>query len=417
MRIAIVIHDLEILGGAQKVAVVLASLLHQKGHSVTLIVPGVISPYLNDSLAAGVKIRKLRIPSARLWLLQSFIAAVRLMKLFGEFDVINPHNYPAHIWVHWASLLSRQKGYLIWYCQEPYRKLYSPSEPEGAHSPNGKTAAPADQTSFHRSNLLSSFLLGGKHLLDRYFDAKAEKYMNRSLVNSKYSSSWYREIYRRQPTVLYPSIVDSTQTESETNRKTFVVGVISRLEKDKNIQSVIEAMSILLQKEMTGDREICCEIAGEGSMLDQLKALTVELGCEASVRFLGALTDQELSEFYDNCDVLIFVPLNEPFGLVALEASAHGKPVIASWNGGPSEIITDKESGLLVNPRDPAEIARAVLYLYGSPRECVEMGRKGKAIWQRKFSKEVFVAAFEAIVNEASSTHLETQCQEVEEAI
>lgn len=82
------------------------------------------------------------------------------------------------------------------------------------------------------------------------------------------------------------------------------------------------------------------------------------------VRFLGNLPDDELSDVYDRADIFAMTSVNhghsiEGFGLVYLEAAAHGLPVVAHDVGGVSEAVVDGVTGLLVPPDRPAQLAAA----------------------------------------------------------
>jgi phosphatidylinositol alpha-1,6-mannosyltransferase len=85
---------------------------------------------------------------------------------------------------------------------------------------------------------------------------------------------------------------------------------------------------------------------------------------DLTVRFLGNLPDEELSEVYDRADIFAMTSVNhghsiEGFGLVYLEAAAHGLPVVAHDVGGVSEAVLDGVTGLLVPPDRPAQLAAA----------------------------------------------------------
>lgn len=85
---------------------------------------------------------------------------------------------------------------------------------------------------------------------------------------------------------------------------------------------------------------------------------------DLTVRFLGNLPDQELADVYERADIFAMTSVNhrhsvEGFGLVYLEASAHGLPIVAHDVGGVSEAVINNVTGLLVPPNRPAQLAAA----------------------------------------------------------
>ena len=85
---------------------------------------------------------------------------------------------------------------------------------------------------------------------------------------------------------------------------------------------------------------------------------------DLTVRFLGNIPDHELSTVYEGADIFAMTSINhghsvEGFGLVYLEAAAHGLPVVAHEVGGVAEAVQDNVTGLLVPPNRPAQLAAA----------------------------------------------------------
>ncbi|HVU24456.1 MAG TPA: glycosyltransferase family 4 protein [Opitutus sp.] len=85
---------------------------------------------------------------------------------------------------------------------------------------------------------------------------------------------------------------------------------------------------------------------------------------DLAVRFLGNIPDDELSRLYERADIFAMTSVNhghsiEGFGLVYLEASAHGLPIVAHDVGGVSEAVLDDVTGILVPPHRPAQLAAA----------------------------------------------------------
>ncbi|MGE5408212.1 MAG: glycosyltransferase family 4 protein [Syntrophothermus sp.] len=91
----------------------------------------------------------------------------------------------------------------------------------------------------------------------------------------------------------------------------------------------------------------------------------------------------------------------EPFGIVALEAGAAGKAVIASDTGGLRDVVSDGETGLLLPAGEPAPLRDALARLYGDPALCARMGEAARARVAALFSAAAVVPAFEAAYAEA----------------
>jgi len=93
----------------------------------------------------------------------------------------------------------------------------------------------------------------------------------------------------------------------------------------------------------------------------------------------------------------------EGFGLVAAEAMAAGRPVVASAVDGLAEVVEDGVTGLLVPPGDSAALAAALIDLLQHPAKAVEMGRRGKARVRELFSveryRESILAAYAQCTN------------------
>jgi len=94
--------------------------------------------------------------------------------------------------------------------------------------------------------------------------------------------------------------------------------------------------------------------------------------------FTGHLGGKDLSEAYASGDVFVFPAANETFGNVVLEAMASGLPVVAPRAGGPSDLITHGETGLLFEPQDQAALIAAVQRLVGNPEYARQIGEAGR---------------------------------------
>ncbi|WP_457749252.1 glycosyltransferase, partial [Sulfurimonas sp.] len=122
----------------------------------------------------------------------------------------------------------------------------------------------------------------------------------------------------------------------------FVVGIVGRIEKGKGQYKVLEAVA--------GLKDANLKAVVVGAFMDEkyekeLRAYAKELGIEERVVFIGFTKD--VNEHMQLFDVNVLATENETFGLVVIEAMANKVPMIAANKGGPIEIITDGEDGLL----------------------------------------------------------------------
>ncbi|MDA3876482.1 MAG: glycosyltransferase, partial [Halothiobacillus sp.] len=110
----------------------------------------------------------------------------------------------------------------------------------------------------------------------------------------------------------------------------------------------------------------------ENSQCAQIQKALTDQGAINSVQFLGSTSDEELSAAYFAADVLIF-PVqhktgdSEGFGMVAIEAAAHGLPTVAFDAGGVGDAVSDGASGRLIPAGNNAAFTAAVLELLDNP--------------------------------------------------
>ena len=124
-------------------------------------------------------------------------------------------------------------------------------------------------------------------------------------------------------------------------------------------------------------------IAGGGAYQGLLEEMVREYGLEGRAQLVGMVSDDDLTAFYQTCEVYSHLPVNtawsfEGFGIVYLEAGACGKPVVASDSGGVSDAVVDGETGILVPEGDADAAAQAILKLLREPEFASAMGRAGQ---------------------------------------
>lgn len=127
-----------------------------------------------------------------------------------------------------------------------------------------------------------------------------------------------------------------------------------------------------------------------------LEDLIADLGVSQRVRLLGYYPD--IASLMGAGDIATMPSWEEPFGLVALEAMAMSKPVVASNAGGVPEFLTNGVTGILVAPRDPMALAEAILQLLNQPEQAKAMGRAGRQHVERAYTAQHYAANIERLL-------------------
>ncbi|MEA5581218.1 glycosyltransferase family 4 protein [Nodularia harveyana UHCC-0300] len=165
-----------------------------------------------------------------------------------------------------------------------------------------------------------------------------------------------------------------------------VILSVGRLIKQKRFEQVIENLPLLLNNGIDVHYLVC----GQGTWETPLKNLAQRLRVDQRVHFTGYVPDGELAGYYAACD--LFAMLNssdsqeyiQGLGIVYLEASYFGKPVIAARLGSVIDIVRHEENGILVNPQSGYEVFQAFKRLCNDPQLREKLGRKGKELARRK---------------------------------
>jgi glycosyltransferase involved in cell wall biosynthesis len=113
------------------------------------------------------------------------------------------------------------------------------------------------------------------------------------------------------------------------------------------------------------------------------------------VQFLGQTAD--VAATLAGASMLVLSSITEGLSLALLEAMASGLPVVATKVGGNAEVAVDGETGLLVPPRSPNELAAAMLTIFRQPELARRMGMAGRKRVEDKFDSRRMVAQYESL--------------------
>lgn len=156
--------------------------------------------------------------------------------------------------------------------------------------------------------------------------------------------------------------------------------------------------------------DAACVIAGAGPEEASLRRQVERLGLTDAVRIAGFVPEDRLAGLYAACDVFALISRDlraqrkvEGFGLVFLEANAHGKPVVAGRSGGVPDAVADGETGFLVDPLDPAAVATRLIELLKNPELARRLGRQGRQRVEHHYNWDAAARRLAQVLDEVAA--------------
>ncbi len=205
-----------------------------------------------------------------------------------------------------------------------------------------------------------------------FFKRFEEKLRYRILNNARYlcANSQYTMVltqkisHSRNIKIIHPCSGELVSESVADNSKypKFILS-IGRLEERKGFQYVIEAMARI--KDQFPD--LVYYIAGDGPYRNELENKIKEFNLENKCILLGRISEEKKQELFSNCELLVMPSFHdeahmsvEGFGIVYIEANAHGKPVIGTRSGGIPDAIIEGKTGLLVDVKNVEQLTDAM---------------------------------------------------------
>jgi len=187
---------------------------------------------------------------------------------------------------------------------------------------------------------------------------------------------------------LQPSLALRKQLLGTTTNEKVIV-TVGNLVARKGQDMVIRALPHVLRA-FPNTRYL---VVGDGPYRPELERLAAEVGVREQVVFTGRIPNELLPEVYALSDVFVMPSREqreasdvEGFGIVFLEASACGKPVVASRSGGIEDAIVEGVTGFLIDPLSPDEIAQALIRILSDADLAASLGKQGRERVVREFS-------------------------------
>ena len=182
------------------------------------------------------------------------------------------------------------------------------------------------------------------------------------------------------------SLPRTSALSARQSGRVLVVGRLSSTERYKGHEQLIGAWAEVRSR----IPDALLVIAGDGDDRSRLEQLARARGLDDAVHFTGLLTREALDDEYARASLFAMPSRGEGFGLVYLEAMAHGLACLGSNADAASEVIVQGQTGVLVDPEDNDALAGHLAALLGQPDVLRTMGDAGRARLHESFTYETF---------------------------
>jgi glycosyltransferase involved in cell wall biosynthesis len=160
-----------------------------------------------------------------------------------------------------------------------------------------------------------------------------------------------------------------------------VVVSVSRLVFTTGMDRLLEAAALVVRR----FPDVVLVLVGDGEERTKLERLAEARGIRAQVRFVGAVSPEQVGRYLRLGEVFVRPSLNEGLGNAFLEAMACGLPVIGSRAGGIPDFLAEGETGLFCDPERPETIADAILRVLGEPDLAARLARNGQTLVSTRY--------------------------------
>ncbi|MBN2247286.1 MAG: glycosyltransferase [Coriobacteriia bacterium] len=215
-------------------------------------------------------------------------------------------------------------------------------------------------------------------------------------VSARFAWQFTRTVYNRANVVITPSVTlqkelrahgvtvpveylsngidTSIVTPKDTYAPTKQLLHAGRLGHEKNVDQVLQAFALLLEREP----DYTLDIVGDGPAREHLERVAARLGIGAKVKMRGFVDRAALGRIYRSYDAFVTASTIETQGIVLLEAMSAGLPIVAVRALAVPEIVGEGRAGLLVEPGDIPGLADALVRVVGDQALREEMGAAGR---------------------------------------
>lgn len=233
--------------------------------------------------------------------------------------------------------------------------------------------------------------------MERLFSRVADRLFSVGEVQRRQIQAVYRISDHRISTI-YNGVSIPTSAGDAAFRKQVsaegrvLIGTIATLITQKGLTYLLDVAKLI----QDSGRKVVFVIVGEGHLRAELEAKRLQLGLEKTVILTGWITNAA-EVVLPTLDIFFQPSLWEAMSMVILEAMAAGKALVATRVGENSNVIEDGIDGLLVQPRNVAEMAEAISRLVDDAALRLRLGRAARRKVEQKFTVNQMVHAYEQV--------------------
>ncbi len=363
MRLALIHTHFDYLDGSTRFVLEICRHFKLLGHSTFGICLNSKSNVISEYKDVKNAIFSVNEPPARsmyFWLRLPFIRS-KIRNLIQEIqpDCVIANVFPAQYLIPDLPKIAK-----VWYCHEPSAYIYR------SHSIGN---LPAKQRAF----------IGALKGLMASYDKRQVDRVNTIACNSHFTANMIWRTYRRRAVVVYPG-VDTQRFRPVSVKKAEpkILLCVGPLLKSKRLDLVLHTARVVSSEH--GDFRLV--VAGDGPEYCNLRSLADSLGISHLAEFRRYVSEDELIRLYSGASAVVYPSLEEPFGLVPLEAMSCGTPVIACKSGGPCETIVDGKTGFLVDPHDLRQLSNRLGLLLSDSELAADLGHMSREHVVRRFN-------------------------------
>ena len=406
MKIAIIVRKLSVCGGTQRQALNLAIQLQARGDEVTVYAlryeKGKGFTDLIDRIHV-VALPEHRAPQGMFARVEHFLPlffieqlqedrdARDLARLIdAETELLNPHHDPATYKTAYYFKKYRHNVHSVWMMNDLTTKY-------------GSFLRARELYEQKRLGFITRI---GYMLFDAWERMRFMRVQNVITVLDNHDKDLARRYLKREAQVVrsgidisqFPFVPRALSTEGDRPVRLLMVGIFFT---HRRFEDAIEAVSILTRSGVACILTIIGDPTTDRAYAAAMANVARNYNLTKTVIFRGRVDEKELIDAYARHDIFLFPSHLQSWGLAVFEAMASGLPVIVSRTAGASEILVNGENALIVNPKSPEEIVRAIRHLLCNRRLYQQLSRNGRLFVEERMSWKRYADTMRGIFERA----------------